>query len=118
MVDVNMRVVFEKLYHKESIRLKAMLHSALNKLSVNSKSKSSILIVLSINFNLVILLKTVCLPLVEISDRIMVEKVEVGHRSMVLNLCFAVINGKLSGRPIESHYQIIILTTWLPVTPW
>ena len=54
MVDVKMRVIFKKLYDKESIRLRAMLHSVLNKLSVNSKSKSNTLIVLSINFNLVI----------------------------------------------------------------
>ena len=66
MVDVKMRVLFKKLYDKESIRLRAMLHSVLNKLSVNSKSKSITLIILSINFNLVILLKAVCLPLVEI----------------------------------------------------
>ena len=54
MVDLKMRVIFKKLYDKESIRLRAMLHSVLNKLSVNSKSKSNTFIVLSINFNLVI----------------------------------------------------------------
>ena len=54
MADVKMRVIFKKLYDTESIRLRVMLHSALNKLSVNSKSKSITLIVLSMNFNLVI----------------------------------------------------------------